>query len=153
MLFRSLGVYANDQWYDWKIRKGKAWASLLSLKAVWKSEATIDCKRDLFYALIEPILSYGMIAWPLTLRFQDAVDATFSRMLRFALGLDPACVSRLEWPTESLYGRDPSSPPLLKPDEFHTLHIASGPSLEISLSISSLIFSSDRKSTRLNSSH
>ena len=105
--YKYLGVFATDAWTDLEKRKTKCWAALLSLKHLWKSNLRMPYKRDLAYALIEPIMSYGIGAWPLTREYEDAIDGAFGRMLRYACGLPPAFVSRELVPTEKLYGDHP----------------------------------------------
>lgn len=106
-LYKYLGVYAQDQWKDLSKRSQKCWAALHSLKAVWNSNLNMSYKRDLFYALVEPIWTYGIGAWPMTRSYEDAVNGSFGRMLRFALGLKPAFVSRHIVHTEQLYADKP----------------------------------------------
>ncbi len=105
--YKYLGVFATDPWKDLTKRSQKCWAALQSLKSVWKSNLDLKWKRNLFYALVEPIWTYGIGAWPLTRAYEDALNGTFGRMLRFALGLKPAYVSRHTIHTEQLYGDKP----------------------------------------------
>lgn len=105
--YKYLGVFATDQYHDWSVRQGKCWAALKSLKGVWESNISAEIKRALFYALIEPICTYGITAWPLTRKFEDVIDGCVGRMLRYALGLAPAYASRHDWPTEKLYDSHP----------------------------------------------
>ena len=105
--YKYLGVFATDQWKDLTKRAQKCWAALQSMKSIWKSNLGRDYKRNLFYALVEPIWTYGIGAWPLTRAYEDSLNGTFGRMLRFALGLKPAYVSRHTVHTEDLYGDKP----------------------------------------------
>lgn len=105
--YKYLGVYATDQWKDLDIRHKKCWAALQSMKPLWKSNLIRESKRKLFYALIEPIMTYGIGAWPITQQYEDAVNGTFGRMLRFALNLAPVYISRHTVHTEDLYGPHP----------------------------------------------
>ena len=67
----------------------------------------MDVKRQLFRAIVEPILTYGLCAWPLTVERTQRVDGMFGRLLRYALGLPPAFVSHDLVGTEALYGDIP----------------------------------------------
>jgi hypothetical protein len=92
---------------DFKKRKGKCWAVLKSYDGIWRSSASEDTKRQLFYALVEPIMTYGMIAWPMTVEYVNRINGQFGAMLRYALGLKSAFISRHTHSTERLYaGRE-----------------------------------------------
>ena len=105
--YKYLGVFATDPWVDLEKRKSKCWSALTSISHIWKSNLRMTFKRDLAYALVEPIFAYGIGAWPLTRPYEDAIDNAFGRMLRYACGLAPALASRHIVPSESLYGDHP----------------------------------------------
>jgi hypothetical protein len=106
-------------------RKGCAWAALRSLNNVWKSRASTSTKRQLFGALVEPIFTYGLHTWPLTKTRTVMIHGAYSRMLRFALGLPPACISRKVINTEGLYNDLPFLPTQLATRRFgFTAHAA-----------------------------
>ena len=87
--------------------KRKAWVVLKAHNSIWQSSVGREYKRQLCYALVEPILTYSAKSWPLTAAQERRLDETFSRMLRFAIGLQPAYVSRNECHTEDLYDGRP----------------------------------------------
>ena len=105
--YRNLGVWALNFDDELKRKKGKAWASIKAIDGVWHSCASMDVKRQLFRAIVEPILTYGLCAWPLTVERTQRVDGMFGRLLRYALGLPPAFVSHDLVGTEALYGDIP----------------------------------------------
>lgn len=87
--------------------KGKAWAALRKLSYVWKAPIPAESKRSLFLALIEPILSYPMCAYTLDARTTEKLDSAYSAMLRYALGLKCAYISREFMHTEELFAALP----------------------------------------------
>jgi len=101
--YKYLGVELFDWDTDFGKRKSKAWSSLVSFNAIWKSRVSFDAKRNLFQALVEPIFTYGISAWPLTEEQKSQLNGAYGRMLRYALGLPPAYISRKEFPSESIY--------------------------------------------------
>jgi hypothetical protein len=111
--YKYLGVMILNFEEDMTARTAKAWGALKALDPVWKSEVQSDIKRSLFFSLIEPIFSYGLSGWSLTKSQLDRIDAKVSRMLRYAMGLPPAYLSRDTTHTEDLYG----------PHEFMSSHI------------------------------
>jgi hypothetical protein len=102
--YKYLGVFVLDFDEDLRIRKGKAWAVMSRFEDIWQSHAPVECKRQLFRALVEPILTYGTTCMSMTRAVAQSLDGTYGRMLRTALGLPPARHSRYEWPSERLYG-------------------------------------------------
>ena len=108
-LYRYLGCFPMDATADMDARIKKTWAALKSLEGVWQSSCSIDIKRKLFFSLCEPILGYGLLAFPQTIRQTQALHATVNRMLRlrpqvenhfpsFVIGWDLPCP-----PFEELY--------------------------------------------------
>jgi hypothetical protein len=102
--YKYLGIHVLSFQKDFRARKGKAWAAMKSLDRIWKSNATAETKRKLFAALVEPIFTYGLCVWPLTITQRDLIDASYGRMLRYAMDIAPAYLSHDEWPSERLYG-------------------------------------------------
>ena len=58
--YKYLGVNVLQPHHDINSHIAKAWCALRSCRAIWKSGASIDAKRSLFTALVEPIFSYGL---------------------------------------------------------------------------------------------
>jgi hypothetical protein len=105
--YKYLGINIFRYETDFKRRKKVAWAVITRYKGTWKSNAPWDIKRSLFSALVEPLLSYGLVAWAMTTARQRQLDGLHARLLRAALGLPPAIVSREHAPTERIYGTMP----------------------------------------------
>jgi hypothetical protein len=105
--YKYLGVYALDFHKDFPQRIGKAWAILRKHEALWQSTASNDIKRNLCRALVEPVLTYGMLTWPLHKTQCDTLDSAYGRMLRYALGLPPPAISRHTCHTEQFYWSQP----------------------------------------------
>ena len=105
--YRYLGVWALDFDDEMNRKKGRAWASMKAIDGVWHSSVSMSVKRDLFRAIVEPILTYGLCAWPLTAERTKRVDGMFGTMLRYALGLPASFISHDLVGTESLYGNIP----------------------------------------------
>jgi hypothetical protein len=105
--YKYLGINIFKYETDFKRRKKVAWAVIARYKGTWKSNAPWDIKRSLFSALVEPLLSYGLVAWAMTTARQRQLDGLHARLLRAALGLPPAIVSREHAPTERIYGAMP----------------------------------------------
>jgi hypothetical protein len=105
--YKYLGVNTLDMEADLQSRKCKAWGALKSFSSIWRSTASLDTKRSLFYSLVEPIFTYAIWVWPLTLTVLNRLNSQFSRMLRYALGLPPAFISRETHHTEDIYDKKP----------------------------------------------
>ena len=105
--YRYLGVWALDFNDEMNRKKGKAWASIKAIDGVWHSSVSMSIKRDLFRAIVEPVLTYGLCAWPLTAERTKRVDGMFGTMLRYALGLPASFISHDLVGTEALYGNIP----------------------------------------------
>jgi hypothetical protein len=101
--YKYLGSMALDWDAEFAKRSGCAWAALKSNHGIWKSHVKMKTKRQLFRAMVEPIVSYSLAAWPMTQTRADQLDGCFGRMLRFACGLPPAFISRDIVHTEKLY--------------------------------------------------
>lgn len=105
--YKYLGVNILDYETDLRRRKRIAWAAIVKYKGTWKSQAPWETKRMLFNALVEPLLSYGLVAWPMTEARLRQLDGLHARLLRAALGLPPAFLSRGYASTERIYGNLP----------------------------------------------
>jgi len=101
--YRYLGVDILSWSEEFSRRTRLAWSALTSLRPIWTSPAPRETKRRLFRALVDPVLTYGLHLWPLTRLQLRAVDGAYGRMLRYALGLPPAFLSRDEVPSYELY--------------------------------------------------
>jgi hypothetical protein len=108
--YKYLGTRVMSFEEDFRIRVGKAWALTNKFNAVWESAAAAKTKRQLFRALIEPVLLYGLCAWPMTVARAVQVDGVFGRMLRHAHGLPPAYKSHEYAHTEDIYGVEGEGP-------------------------------------------
>jgi hypothetical protein len=105
--YKYLGVNTLDFEVDLAKRRSKAWGALSAFKHVWKSSLPVKEKRSLFYALIEPIFTYAIWVWPLTLTALNRIESMFSRMLRYALGFPPVFSADHDIHTEDVYGDMP----------------------------------------------
>ena len=85
--YKYLGTHVTSFEKEWGLKKGKAWAILNKFESLWKAKIKWEYKRRLFRALIEPIFTYGLCAWPLTASRTARINATFGRMLRKCIGL------------------------------------------------------------------
>lgn len=102
--YKYLGSQVLDFEKEFAKRKGCAWAAINSFDAVWTSDVKMDLKRSLFKSLVDPIFTYAAHTWALTKTQMVEVDGTYGRLLRRALGLHPAFLSRDIVHTEKLYG-------------------------------------------------
>ena len=82
--FKYLGSWADSSERDIQIRKALAWKALNDIAHIWRSAMSIELKRKFFVATVESILLYGCEAWTLTSAMEDALDGTYTRMLRKA---------------------------------------------------------------------
>lgn len=101
--YKYLGTNTISWDAEWVSRKTKVWAAARSLRAVWKSRISRDAKVQLLKAVCEPILSYGSGCMLRTRKQYEAVDGLWGRLLRYALDLPPAFISRTAVPTSELY--------------------------------------------------
>ena len=105
--YKYLGTHVSSFEKEWALRKGKAWAVLMTFDPIWRSQVEWDYKRQLFRSLVEPILAYGMCAFPITETRIKTVNQHYGRMLRRALGLPGvrASYNRTDFVhSEQLYG-------------------------------------------------
>ena len=105
--YRYLGVWALNFEDEMVRKKGKAWAAVKTIDGVWQSCVSMSVKRQLFRSIVEPVLTYGLCAWPMTAERTARVDGMFGRLLRYGLGLPPSFVSHDLVGTEELYGDIP----------------------------------------------
>ena len=54
---------------------------------VWQSNVSRNIKVGLFQATVETVLLYGAEAWTMTKGLDRALDGTYTRLLRYALGI------------------------------------------------------------------
>ena len=85
--FNYLGSNIHSTEKDIITRKAKAWKALDGLTVIWKSSLTDKMKRDLFKAVVDPILTYGSTRWTLTKQQEASLDGTYTRLLRTALNI------------------------------------------------------------------
>ena len=93
-IYKYLGSFAAltpDK--ELSAKKGKAWAQIKAYDFILRSTVHPDLKRQLFQALVEPILSFGSTSFRFLRSFCRELDAFYGRLLRYALGLPPAYVS------------------------------------------------------------
>eukprot|EP00759_Apiculatamorpha_spiralis_P049216 PhF_6_TR44202/c2_g1_i5/m.67838 len=105
--YKYLGQHTLCFETEFSKRRACAWAAVRTFTPVWQSDAPTEAKRRLFSALVDPIFTYAMHTWPMTVERSRNIDGSYGRLLRFALGLPPACISRHLVHTESLYGNQP----------------------------------------------
>ena len=68
-------------------RKAQAWRAAFLLRSLFNSAAKDEWKIRLFRSAVEPILLYSLEAVPLTPSRERALDASYRRLLRYALGI------------------------------------------------------------------
>lgn len=85
--YKYLGVHVLDFDTDFSKRKGKAWAAFKNNASIWTSSADPSVKRHFFTSLLEPIMTYGLCAWPITKKREEKYNGLQSRMLRRAVNL------------------------------------------------------------------
>ena len=96
---------------DFRNRVKQSWFILKSYDRVWKSSASSDAKRKLFYALIVPILSYAAFSYPQTQTCRRELHTSCNSLLRYALNVKIEYDDQpLHMHTESLYGTMPTLP-------------------------------------------
>ena len=101
--FKYLGSWADSSEKDIDIRKALAWKAINDMSKVWKSNMNAELKKKFFVVTVESILLYGCEAWTLTKSMENALDGTYTRMLRKALNVHWS--DRVT--NESLYGKLP----------------------------------------------
>jgi hypothetical protein len=70
--YKYLGTVLGRDWKDdFSRRKRLAFAVIREYSYVWRSEATVDAKHNLFMALVEPLLMYGVFTYPWTRVVQE----------------------------------------------------------------------------------
>ena len=103
--YKYLGLLLLNFEKEFAKRKSQAWAAMkTTFDAIWDSDITMDLKRSLFRALIDPIFTYVAHTWSLTRTQMNEVDCAYGRLLRRALRLMPAFLSHDIVHTEKLYG-------------------------------------------------
>ena len=89
--YKYLGTMLGESWQaDFQRRRKLAWGVINEYDRVWRSQAAFDAKKQLFVALVEPILLYGAFTYPDTQEVSEALHHTYARMLRRCVGLGRA---------------------------------------------------------------
>jgi hypothetical protein len=104
---------------DFKKRVKHAWFLTHSFSRVWKSNVPVTVKRNLFQAVIVPVLTYASFTYPATAECHRTMHTTCNALLRAALN------TTIRWDnpethmhTEVLYGDLPTLPAM---QTFHLL--------------------------------
>jgi hypothetical protein len=84
--FSYLGCHVASPQLIVRERNCLAWQAAQQLRPIFHSHASDRTKIRLFRAAVEPILTYGLEAVPLT-SWQLTIDASHRSLLRFALGI------------------------------------------------------------------
>lgn len=105
--YKYLGVQALSFEKEFESKRGKTWAILRTFQHIWSSNVAMHVKRQLFRSLVEPVWTYGLCAWPLTVSRTQRLDGAYGKQLRYACGLPPAYISHESVHTEQLYGDTP----------------------------------------------
>ena len=85
--FKYLGSWVVSSKKDFEIRRAQAWQACKRMHKVWQSNVSRNIKVRLFQATVETVLLYGAEAWTLTKGLERALDGTYTRLLRYALGI------------------------------------------------------------------
>jgi hypothetical protein len=87
--FRYLGSYAAKERSDLTARLAAGWVPLQGAAKWWKSATLpVSSKITFFNALVMSIVLYGSESWVVTDDLTDRLNGAYTRMLRFAKGLD-----------------------------------------------------------------
>ena len=81
----DLGSFITSTEKDVNIRLGEAWAALIGMNNIRKSNLPDQLKRNFFRATVEYVLVYGSISWTLTSALEKKIDSSYTRMLGAAL--------------------------------------------------------------------
>jgi hypothetical protein len=85
--YRYLGCHMNTD-LDIRERKGQAWKIMQSFANAWKSPAVSDANKiRLWRAMVEPVITYGIPTYTLTVRRQLLLRGTVTNMLKIVLGI------------------------------------------------------------------
>ena len=85
--FKYLGSWVVSSRKDFEVRRAQAWQTCKQMYRVWQSSVSRKMKVRLFQATVETVLLYGAEAWTLTKGLERALDGTYTRLLRYALGI------------------------------------------------------------------
>ena len=85
--FKYLGSWVVSSKRDFEVRRAQAWQACKRMRKVWGSNVSRNIKVRLFQATVETVLLYGAEAWTLTKGLEKALDGTYTRLLRYALGI------------------------------------------------------------------
>ena len=95
--FEYLGVPIFNAKTVFRSPLSKAWAAMTRLRSIFNSKSNGAIKIGLCRSAEESILLHGLECLPLTLTLQDKLDATYRRILRYALWVHfPDCISNAE---------------------------------------------------------
>ena len=83
--FTYLGSIVSSSETVINTRLAKAWAAIVRLSVIWKSDLTDKMKRSFFQAVVVWILLYGCTTWTLTKRMEKKLDGNYTRMLQAIL--------------------------------------------------------------------
>ena len=79
--YKYLGSFVLNSEKDLNIRKAMARKACNELHRVWTSDLATDLKIKIFRATVEPILLYGSETWTLSVRLEERLDGTYTRLL------------------------------------------------------------------------
>ena len=97
-------VFAGRRQEDFARRRRLAWAVVCEYSRVWRSAAAFDAKKNLFTALVGPILLHGAFTHPNTREAEETPRHCHARLLRCCVGLGRSDPERAgPKPTEFLY--------------------------------------------------
>ena len=85
--FKYLGSLVVSSRKDFEVLRAQAWQACKRMYRVWQSNVSHKMKVRLFQATVETVLLYGAEAWTLTKGLERALDGTYTRLLRYALGI------------------------------------------------------------------
>lgn len=85
--FRYLGAQVMSPDCLFADRRTQAWKAAIALKPIFHSSAADATKVRLFRAAVESVLVYGLEAVPIPPSRAGIIDASYRRLLRYALGI------------------------------------------------------------------
>ena len=86
--FKYLGSWVVSSKRDFEVRRLKlGMQACKRMHRVWQSNVSRNIKVRLFQATVETVLLYGAEAWMMTKGLERALNGTYTRLLRYALGI------------------------------------------------------------------
>jgi hypothetical protein len=87
--YKYLGSLVGGCWAaDFARRRSLAWITARKFDPMWKAAIPPDLKRELFTALIVPLLCYSALSYPLsTVRCQAIMQGAYGKLLRYCTGV------------------------------------------------------------------